>query len=57
MRDLLIKLCEFLEKKLYAEPTVPELMKALDRTRYSLYEARSEIDRLQNIIKQIMNEI
>lgn len=56
MRDLLIKLCEFLEKKLYAEPTVPELMKALDRTRYSLYEARSEIDRLQNIIKQIMNE-
>ena len=53
MKKLLIKLCDFLEKKLYDEPTVTELMKALDKTRYRLYEANSEIARLQGIIKQI----
>lgn len=53
MQKLLIKLCDYLEKKLYDEPTVPELMKALDKTRYRLYEANSEIARLQGIIKQI----
>lgn len=53
MKKLLIKLCDCLEKKLYDEPTVTELMKALDKTRYRLYEANSEIARLQGIIKQI----
>lgn len=53
MKKILIKLCDFLEKNLYDEPTVTELMKALDKTRYRLYEANSEIARLQGIIKQI----
>ena len=53
MKKILIKLCDFLEKKLYDEPTVTELMRALDKTRYRLYEANSEIARLQGIIKQI----
>lgn len=53
MKKILIKLCDFLEKNLYDEPTVTELMRALDKTRYRLYEANSEIARLQGIIKQI----
>ena len=55
MKKILIKVCDYLEKKLYDAPTVPELMKSLDRTRYRLYEAKSEIDYLQSIIKQIMS--
>jgi len=56
MRKVLIKICEYLEKKLYDEPTVQELAKSLDRTRYRLFEAKSEIDYLQSIIKQIVSE-
>ena len=48
--------CDYLEKKLYDAPTVQELAKSLDRTRYRLYEAKSEIDYLQSIIMQIMSE-
>lgn len=55
MRKILVKLCDFLERKLYDEPTVQELMKSLDRTRYRLFEAKSEIDYLQSILKQIMS--
>ena len=53
MKKILVKLCDFLEKKLYNEPTVTELMKTLDKTRYRLYEANCEIARLQEILKQI----
>ena len=56
MRKILMKFCEFLEKKLYDEPTWRELSITLDRTRYRLYEAKSEIDHLQSIIKQIMSD-
>lgn len=56
VKKVLIRLCDFLEKKLYDAPTVQELAKSLDRTRYRLYEAKSEIDYLQSIIKQIMSE-
>lgn len=56
VKKVLIKLCDFLEKKLYDAPTVQELAKSLDRTRYRLYEAKSEIDYLQSIIKQIMSD-
>lgn len=52
MRKLLEKICQQLEKKLYNEPTVAELAKALDKTRYKLYEAKIEIEYLQSIIKQ-----
>ncbi len=54
MRKLLIKLCDFLEKKLYDEPTWRELSIALDRTRYRLFEAKSEIENLQAIINHSM---
>ncbi len=56
MRKILIRLCDYLEKKLYDEPTFFELSKSLDRTRYRLFEAKSEIDYLQSIIKQIVSE-
>ncbi len=52
MRKLLEKICERLEKKLYDEPTVAELAKALDKTRYKLFDAKLEIEYLQTIIKQ-----
>ncbi len=55
MRKLLVKVCDLLERKLYDAPTVQELMKSLDKTRYRLFEAKSEIDYLQSIIKQIMS--
>ena len=52
MRKLLEKICQQLEKKLYDEPTVAELYKALDKTRYKLHEARLEIEYLQSLLKQ-----
>ena len=52
MRKLLEKICEKLEKKLYNEPTMKELAKSLDKTRYKLHEARLEIDYLQSLLKQ-----
>lgn len=52
MRKFLEKICEKLEKKLYDEPTVAEVYKALDKTRYKLHEARNEIDYLQSVLKQ-----
>ncbi len=55
MRKLLVKVCDYLEKKLYDAPTFEELSKSLDRTRYRLFEAKSEIEYLQSIIKQIMS--
>ena len=56
MRKVLVKVCDFLERKLYDEPTVQELMKSLDGTRYRLFEAKSEIDYLQSILKQIVSQ-
>lgn len=55
MKKVMIKLCDYLERKLYDAPTVQELMKSLDRTRYRLFEAKSEIEYLQSIIKQIVS--
>lgn len=54
MRKIMIKFCDFLEKKLYDEPTFSELTIALDRTRHRLFEARAEIDNLQAVIVQIL---
>ncbi len=54
MKRILMKFCEFLEKKLYDAPTLQELTITLDRTRYRLYEAKSEIDHLQSVIKQML---
>lgn len=54
MRKIMMKFCEFLERKLYDEPTWRELAITLDRTRYRLYEAHSEIDHLQSIIKNML---
>ncbi len=56
MRKILVKLCDFLEKKLYDAPTWRELALSLDRTKYRLYEANSEINNLQAIIKQILTK-
>ena len=55
MRKILVKVCDYLEKKLYDAPTFEELSKSLDRTRYRLFEAKSEIEYLQSMIKQIMS--
>ena len=51
MRKLMVKLCEYLEKKLYSEPNFNELAAHLDKTRYQLYEARQEIKYLKSLIK------
>lgn len=56
MRKIMIKFCEFLERRLYDEPTWRELSITLDRTRYRLFEARSEIDHLQSIIKHMLDQ-
>lgn len=56
MKKILIRLCEYLEKKLFNEPTWKDLSISLDRTRYRLYEAKSEIEYLQSIIKQMLSE-
>lgn len=49
MRKLLEKVCVFLEKKLYGEPTYSELSKELDRTKYLLDQAVSYIDYVRGI--------
>lgn len=49
MRKLLIKLCNFLEKILYKEPTWEELSEELDMAKYKLHEARSEIEYLKSL--------
>jgi len=54
-RNLLVKLCEFLEKKLYDEPTYSELSKELDRTKYCLEQALAQIDYVYTRIRN--NEI
>ena len=51
-KKLMVKICDYLEKKLYADPTYEELAKALDKTRYKLVEAKVEIDYLQSLLKQ-----
>lgn len=51
MRKLLVKISEYLEKKLYSEPTFDEMAKHLDKTRYELYEAREEIKYLKSLIR------
>lgn len=51
MRKLLIKISEYLEKKLYSEPTFDEMARHLDKTRYELYEAREEIKYLKSLIR------
>ena len=53
MRKIMIKLCDFLEKILYNEPTYCELLQTLDETRYRLFEADSKIEHLRAIIKKI----
>lgn len=53
MRNLMMKLCDFLEKKLYDEPTFRELSNSLDRTRYRLEEAVFEISNLKTIIMKL----
>lgn len=55
MRKILVKLCKFLEKKLYLEPTWQELFNDLNKTRYQLFEAEEEIKYLQNLITQFTN--
>ncbi len=52
-RKLLVKICDFLEKKLYSEPTFQEVLRALDKTKYKLSEAKSEISYLQSLLKQV----
>ena len=49
----MMKLCDFLEKKLYDEPTFRELSNSLDRTRYRLEEAVFEISNLKTIIMKL----
>jgi len=51
LRKILVKLCDFLEKKLYSEPTFDEMARHLDKTRYELYEAREEIKYLKSLIR------
>ena len=55
MRRFLMRFCDYLEKKLYADPTYQELARVLDKTKYKLAEANSEISYLQSIVKQLMN--
>lgn len=50
MRKLMVKLFEYLEKKLYSEPTFNEIAKYLDKTRNELFEARLEISYLKKLI-------
>lgn len=50
MRKLMVKLFEYLEKKLYSEPTFNEIAKYLDKTRNELFEARQEISYLKKLI-------
>lgn len=52
-RKVFIKLCEFLEKKLYDEPTYEELQRNLDRMRFHLWEAREEICTLQILLEKV----
>lgn len=52
MRKILVKLCDFLEKKLYDEPTWQELSSSLDKTRYKLFEAKEEIKRLRALLNK-----
>ncbi len=52
-RKAMTKLCEFLEKKLYDEPTYEELQSNLDRMRFFLWEAREEICKLQILLEKV----
>lgn len=52
MRKILVKLCDFLERKLYAEPTYEELARQLDNAFYEMEEAKREKEYLQSIINQ-----
>lgn|GEM_PF-3609018 len=56
MRKILMRLCDFLEKKLYSEPTYQEMMKVLDRTKYKLSQAKAEIIYLEDLVKLIKNK-
>ena len=49
MRKLLEKLCKFLEKKLYDEPTYEELSMELDKTKNYLEQASEYINYLLRI--------
>lgn len=49
LRKLLEKVCVFLERKLYGEPTYEELSKELDKTKYYLDQAISFIDYVRGI--------
>lgn len=51
MRKLMVKLYEYLEKKLYGEPTFNELARYLDKTRNQLFDAKDEIKYLKSLIK------
>jgi len=49
LRKVLEKICVFLERKLYGEPTYEELSKELDKTKYYLDQAVSYIDYVRGI--------
>lgn len=51
MRKIMVKLYDFLEKKLYSEPTFNEMAKFLDKTRNELFDARQEINYLKSLIR------
>lgn len=50
MRKIMVKLHEYLEKKLYGDPSYGEISKYLDQTRYKLFEAKREIEYLKSLI-------
>lgn len=49
MRKILERICVFLERKLYNEPTYEELSKELDKTKYYLDQAIAFIDYVRGI--------
>ncbi len=55
LRKILEKICVFLERKLYSEPTYEELSKELDKTKYYLDQALAQIDYVYKNIRN--NEI
>ncbi len=53
MRKFLVKLCTYLEKKLYDAPTYDQLSKLLDETEYKLYEAKRENEYLKDALREV----
>ena len=53
MRKFLVKLCAYLEKKLYDAPTYDQLSKLLDETEYKLYETEKENEYLKDALREV----